>query len=156
MKKAFTMIELIFVIVILGILAAVALPKLSATRDDAAISAIVSNARIALGDFESYYMSRDNTAWNTEAIQSATSALLSTSCNTPVEDNTSIIPNTFVLCHDNVICVSLETTVEGHLIVTDGTDTTNTICQAVKTDPAITSMSNKTYVLGGQTILRYN
>ncbi|NOQ31579.1 MAG: prepilin-type N-terminal cleavage/methylation domain-containing protein [Helicobacteraceae bacterium] len=37
-KSAFTMIELIFVIVVLGILAAVAIPKLSATRTDAQIS----------------------------------------------------------------------------------------------------------------------
>lgn len=38
MKKAFTMVELISVIVIIGILLAVALPKLSATRDDALIA----------------------------------------------------------------------------------------------------------------------
>jgi len=38
MKNGFTMIELIFVIVILGILSAVAIPKFSATRDDAYIS----------------------------------------------------------------------------------------------------------------------
>ena len=37
-KNAFTMIELVFVIVILGILASVAIPKLSATRTDAQIS----------------------------------------------------------------------------------------------------------------------
>ena len=37
-KKAFTMVELIFVIVVIGILAAIAVPKLAATRDDAEIS----------------------------------------------------------------------------------------------------------------------
>lgn len=37
-KNAFTMIELVFVIVILGILASVAIPKLTATRTDAQIS----------------------------------------------------------------------------------------------------------------------
>jgi prepilin-type N-terminal cleavage/methylation domain-containing protein len=35
MKKAFTMIELIFVIIMLGILTSIAIPKLNATRDDA-------------------------------------------------------------------------------------------------------------------------
>ena len=37
-KNAFTMIELVFVIVILGILAAVAIPRFAATRTDAEIS----------------------------------------------------------------------------------------------------------------------
>ena len=37
-KSAFTMIELVFVIVVLGILAAVAIPKMAATRDDAQIA----------------------------------------------------------------------------------------------------------------------
>jgi len=38
MKKAFTMIELVFVIVVIGILASIAIPKFAATRDDAVIS----------------------------------------------------------------------------------------------------------------------
>ena len=51
MKKAFTMIELIFVIVVLGILAAVAVPRLAATRTDAEISkgiADISSIRSAI------------------------------------------------------------------------------------------------------------
>ena len=38
MKKAFTMIELVFVIVVIGILAMIAIPKFSVTRDDAIIT----------------------------------------------------------------------------------------------------------------------
>jgi len=41
-KKAFTMIELVFVIVVLGILSAVAIPKLSAYVEDANIAAGIS------------------------------------------------------------------------------------------------------------------
>lgn len=37
-KKAFTMIELIFVIVVIGILSAIAIPKMAATRDDAQVT----------------------------------------------------------------------------------------------------------------------
>ncbi|MBU1990199.1 type II secretion system GspH family protein, partial [bacterium] len=37
-KNAFTMIELVFVIVVLGILAAIAIPKFATTRTDAIIA----------------------------------------------------------------------------------------------------------------------
>jgi len=41
-KSAFTMIELVFVIVILGILASIAIPKMNASRDDAKIAKLRS------------------------------------------------------------------------------------------------------------------
>ncbi len=54
-RSGFTMIELIFVIVILGILASVAIPKLAATRDDAKISKAASEVSTMVSDIGAYY-----------------------------------------------------------------------------------------------------
>lgn len=67
-RNAFTMLELVFVIVVIGILASIAIPKLAATRDDAQIakgrsdvaairSAIVSERQTRLIRGESSYIS---------------------------------------------------------------------------------------------------
>ena len=51
MRKAFTMIELVFVIAVIGILATIAVPKFSATRDDAMATkakTTVANIRTAM------------------------------------------------------------------------------------------------------------
>jgi len=61
MKQAFTMIEIIFVIVILGILAVVAVPRFAATRQDAKVSLIAQNVTIAASEIASYAATKGDT-----------------------------------------------------------------------------------------------
>jgi len=154
MKKAFTMIELIFVIVIIGVLSAVALPKLSATRNDAKVSQLIENAKVTLFDISSHYTATGNGAWRTTLAKNVTRVNLETSCGTPINNTTAISPNTFVLCNVNVICLSFSTINEGNLTITDGVDTSDLICEEVKNSSAVRAISNKTHTLGGQTVHR--
>ncbi len=54
-RRGFTLIELLTVIVIIGILAIIALPKFSKTREKAYDSAALSDLRNLLTDCESYF-----------------------------------------------------------------------------------------------------
>jgi type II secretory pathway pseudopilin PulG len=63
------MIELIFVIVILGILAAVAIPKLAATRDDAKASTELANLATCINDVGNAYTATGTENNNTAACR---------------------------------------------------------------------------------------
>ncbi|ALU98977.1 Type II secretion system protein G precursor [Campylobacter coli] len=60
MKRAFTILELVFVIVILGILAAIALPKFSSSRDEAEVSKSLNNLKTLINDISIYTLKNDH------------------------------------------------------------------------------------------------
>jgi general secretion pathway protein G len=66
------MIELIFVIVIIGILAAVAIPKLAATRDDAAATTCVHEIGQFMGEVTATYTKVGATNFETRGLSRMT------------------------------------------------------------------------------------
>ena len=133
MKRAgFTMIELIFVIVILGILAAVAIPKLAATRSDAEASKMVSDLATCVGDAGSAYLKDGN---------------FSTHMSTAAEGDTwtvdDLVAPKSVACKDAITCFDInDSTPQGTLQITNN-DSTSKKCEAAHA-LAATNELNKT------------
>ncbi len=90
-RSGFTMIELIFVIVILGILASVAIPKLAATRDDAKVSKVLNELATLKSDMATFYTARGT--YVSDPITDETNVVLYTSPNCRPENKATKIEN---------------------------------------------------------------
>ncbi|MEA3371379.1 MAG: prepilin-type N-terminal cleavage/methylation domain-containing protein [Campylobacterota bacterium] len=136
MKRAgFTMIELIFVIVILGILAAVAIPKLAATRDDAKISGEMTSVKQALQNLGAEYTAQGAFTNYTVAMANTSSKCFDITAGTNAGDV-------------DVAIIAAATT-DG---TCDAAVRTAVISRAVNTGITAAAGASKTYVFAGDSV----
>jgi len=89
MRAGFTMIELIFVIVIIGILASVAIPKLAATRDDAKISKMANAIQTAKSEIATRIIATNNVPASAADIRSYSNTISEAVISGDAEINTT-------------------------------------------------------------------
>jgi prepilin-type N-terminal cleavage/methylation domain-containing protein len=76
-RKGFTLIELLIVVVIIGILAAVAIPKFSNTKSKAYVASMKSDLKNLVSTQESYFADRNAYAPQTEIVKDPYSFVVS-------------------------------------------------------------------------------
>ncbi|CAA6817733.1 MAG: Unknown protein [uncultured Sulfurovum sp.] len=168
-QKAFTMIELIFVIVIIGILAAVAIPKLNASRYDAKVLAVVLQAKQLLQDVHTFYTSQGKSAYvsNATKIGMVTSIPLhlDVACSKPRPEQ-RWYGKTMYLCEDGVpvlmITMTNDTSLAQQSIFYKAySSITNQLIMELSRDTMFTTLTNPTepdgtkkYIISGITVKR--
>ncbi len=151
------MIELIFVIVIIGILSAVAIPKLSATRDDAKISSIIATAKIVISNSKSFYTAKGEKEWVNATLYDAVAITLFTdsNCSSQIAETTKVLADgdsgTYYICNktDSIVKLDFNKT---HIKVSS-TGTNTIVSNGVKNSPSFKSIAIA-HRLGGVAVLR--
>ena len=142
-KLGFTMIELIFVIVVLGILAAIAMPKFAATRDDAKVVAIAKQIQSAIQEIHQYVISQGGEANSTTLTIESQVLKQLVSQKKAKEVNKSGV----IIYGDNKVgCVIIETNSTSLKLETN-TSATGQICIRLKT-----LVKDATYTIAGSIV----
>ncbi len=124
-KPAFSLIELIFMIVVIGIIASVAVPKLMGTRTSAIVSSLKQDISTVVTSVQSYYLIN-------EKIDKISDAVTLNSLTWTIEDKE------IKYLEGNNVCVSIK--IDGNNLVLTIDEDAGEICQKLK-DSAIVNAS---------------
>ena len=148
--SAFTIIELVFVIVILGILGAVAVPKLMAIRKDAHLVTVAQSLSDALVEISTYATSKGETKQKLSDMSDALKYLIDNG------DATENLSGRAIVVHVDDIsdCVTLKVSSSGleeNLTVIHGNANGNQLCINLQ---GMTKDNNYNLQLRGASIVR--
>lgn len=146
MKSAFTMIELVFVIVILGVLASIAIPRLGATRDDASATKATAEIRNSLNELTAYYIINSNFSKEGEISASGDVAQMSPTF-------ASVLNRTSDKWAE---CVKITLSNTNSSIKLESKNSTSSYCKAVLATPAVKEWLglSEGIQVGGSTIFK--
>jgi prepilin-type N-terminal cleavage/methylation domain-containing protein len=88
-RKGFTLIELLIVVVIIGILAAVAIPKFSNTKEKAYVASMKSDLKNLVSTQESYFADRNTYGTNAQLADAPYSFTASSGNTVTIAGNTA-------------------------------------------------------------------
>ncbi len=130
LKKGFSVLEIIFAIVILGVIASIAVPKLLSSKNDASLSSIKQDIRTTTTAIQSYYMVNGSISKISDAVT--------------LNSSTWTINNKKLEFYDEkAICVTIEIDNTNTLNLTINEANTGTICSTLISD----GFSSQTYNL---------
>lgn len=102
-RTAFTMVELVFVIVVLGILSAIAIPRLFATRDDAVASRVLTEIDQVVKNISADAVAKGVLAANLNSVAGGGSANGTTATDVDINASSTVTCATVQRVDNNTI-----------------------------------------------------
>lgn len=149
MRYAFTMVELIFVIVVLGILSAFAIPRLSLTRDDANFVQILANTKQLMNDVMAYNASQGEISSNIKDMTNVPNVSFSGNVNL----NNATYPQYLIFkANDCVLKFAFVNDAGGHVVIKLDSGVTINDCKVLERNNEFVNLKNGEYPVGSKAL----